>query len=532
MNGLRRVCLLVANFIILNARYLSIKNLTVTTLVVIAGFSVLLSFVSGEYFFKAAREAQLFSLQRVIQVATREIMQELHDQTYDVATALSINGAIPREFSSLLENGDKEKYAKILDDPFITGFVGAYVIELVKVRVYDLQLNLVAESNKGIHGLSKKMPKELYHAAYGRAGTARSKAVFALWQHADKSYYSVLVPLGGIFVSGYLEIVVNPVINLVKISEKMDSPVSIRSGINPDKVYYSPTKPIETLLPIEYTLWTDSGAPAYLLTSYENIAKLSEGVRETVFNTILIFVAVVIVVLLISIGLFQRLVFNPMQMMLKQIRLVTDGDISRDLKVNGVAEIAILAEEFNKMAREVRYREDELMRLSVIDGLTQIANRRKFDEVLNREYYIGCRTGRPLSILMIDIDYFKLFNDTYGHLAGDNCLQRVAVALEASVCRPTDLVARYGGEEFAIILADTPENGENVVAEKILKEIAALDIDHEGSKVSDKLTVSIGGYTLKPAANYDPPYVVAEADKSLYQAKGEGRNRFVLRSES
>ena len=501
-------------------------------MVVIAGFSVLLSFVSGEYFFKAAREAQLFSLQRVIQVATREIMQELHDQTYNVATALSVKGAIPEEFSGVLNEGDKEKFSKTLDDPFITGFFGAYIVELEKVRTYDLQLNLVAESNKGIQNLPAKMPNALYQEAYGREGSARTKAIFGLWKHADKSYYSVFVPLGGIFVTGYVEIVVNPVNNLVKLSEKMDSPFSIRSGINPDKIYYAPKKPVEKLLPIEYTLQTNSGEPAYLLTSYENIAKLSEGVRETVFKTIMIFVAIVMVVLLISIGLFQQLLFNPMNMMLKQIRFITDGDISRDLQVNGVAEIAILAEEFNKMAREVRYREEELMRLSVIDGLTQIANRRKFDEVLNREYYIGCRTGRPLSVLMIDIDYFKPFNDTYGHLAGDKCLQKVAAALEAAVCRPTDLVARYGGEEFVIILADTPENGENVVAEKIIKEIAVLDIDHEGSTVSDKLTVSIGGYTLTPVANYDPPYVVAEADKSLYQAKREGRNRFILRSES
>lgn len=500
-------------------------------MVVISGFSVLLSFVSGEHFFKAAREAQLYSLNRVIQVATKEIMQELHDQTYNVATAFSVSGAIPEKFNGVLNTESKAEFIISLDDPFITGFVGAYVIELVKVRAYDLQFNLVAQSSKGIKHLPAAMPKAIHQNAYGREGSARSKAVYGLWKHAEKSYYSVLVPIGGIFVSGYLEIVVNPVINLVKLSEKMGSPVSIRSGINPDKVYYAPKKSVASLLPIEYTLWTEAGEAAYLLTSYENIAKLSEGVRETVFNGILVFVVIVFIVLLVSIGLFQRFLFTPMGMMMKQIRLITDGDISRDLQVKGVAEIVILAEEFNKMAREVRYREEELKRLSVIDGLTQIANRRKFDEVLNREYYIGCRTGRTLSVLMIDIDYFKPFNDTYGHLAGDDCLQKVARALEASVCRPTDLVARYGGEEFVIILADTPEDGESVVAEKIIQEIAALDINHSGSLVSDKLTVSIGGFTLKPAANHNPAYVIAEADAMLYRAKEAGRNQFKLRNE-
>lgn len=492
---------------------------------------MLLSFVSGDYFFKAASDAQLYSLNRVIQVAAREIMQDLHDQTYDVATALSVSGAIPQKFDVMYSRDNKDDLIRSLDDPMITGFVGAYIIDLVKVRVYDIQLDYVAESNKGIKGFPTSMPKEIYQLAYGREGTERTKAVHGLWQHEEKSYYSMLVPLGGIFVSGYLEIVVDPVNNLLKLSEKMNSPVSIRSGIRHDKVYYSPQKSVEALLPIEYTLWTASGKAAYLLTSYEDIANLSNEIKVTVFNTILIFVAVVLVVLVISIGLFQRFLFKPMKLMLKQIRLITDGDISRDLQVKGVVEIALLANEFNKMAREIRLREEELMRLSVIDGLTQIANRRKFDEVLNREYYIGCRTGRRLSVLIIDIDYFKVFNDTYGHLAGDNCLQRVAEALESSVCRPTDLVARYGGEEFVIILADAPDNADNVVARKIIKEIALLDIDHVGSMVSNKLTVSIGGFTFKPTADHNPAYVIAEADKLLYQAKEAGRNQFKLRSE-
>lgn len=514
----------------MHIRRLSIKNLTISILIVIGLFSVLVSFISGDHFFKAAREAQLYSLNRVIQVATREIMQELHDQTYDIATTLSIKGTIPSAFGKSLDSSNRERLIRALDDPFITGFVGAYVVELVKVRAYDLNLEFVAESNQGIGGLPQQIPQTLYRQGHGRKGGARMQAISGLWQHADKSYYSVLVPMGGIFISGYLEIVVNPVLNLVKLSEKMDSPVSIRSGINPDMLYYKPTKPIDNLLPIEYVLKTDQGTPAYLLTSYEDIAKLSEGVKDTVFSTIFMFVGLVLVVLFIAILLFQLFLFNPLNLMLKQIRHITDGDTSRDLRVDGLKEIAVLAEEFNKMTREVRSREEELTRLSVIDGLTRIANRRKFDEVLKNEYLIGCRTCKPLSVLMIDIDYFKCFNDTYGHLAGDECLKKVAAALQGCVYRPTDLVARYGGEEFAVILPDTPENGEHVVAEKIMAEIARLAIVHDGSEVDAHLSVTIGGYTLVPSVQHDPAFIVAQADKSLYQAKAAGRNRFIIRS--
>ena len=512
---------------------LSIKSLTITILIVIAGFSVLLSFVSGDYFFKAARESQVYSLQRVIQVATKEIMQELYEQTYDVASTLSVEGNILNEFTNVNKTDGMTKLVTALEDPFITGFVGAYIIELVQIRVYDLELKLMAESKTGVQGLPQQMPDSLYQLAYERKGIARTKTIYSLWLHADEPYYSVLVPMGGVFVSGYLEVVVNPVNNLLKLSGKMDSPVSIQGGINTDKIYYEPDTPVTSLLPIEYVLETNLGTPAYLLTSYENIAKLSEGVRQTVFDTISIFIGLVLIVLFIAIWLFQLFLFRPINLVLSQIRNITEGDDEpNDLKIKGVTEITILAEEFHKMAKKIRSREKALRQLSTIDELTKIANRRKFDEILKNEYLLGCRSGRPLSILMIDIDYFKLFNDTYGHIAGDDCIRAVAAAIKTSLHRPADSVARYGGEEFAVILPDTTESGERVTAEKIMREIAKLNIPHSTSMVDDKITVSIGGYSVVPSIQDDPVFIVAEADKSLYQAKDAGRKQCVLRSEA
>ena len=459
-------------------------------------------------------------------------MQELHDQTYDIATALSVKGAIPEEFRKAVKSKDKEKFIKTLDDPFITGFVGAYIVDLVKVRAYDLKLKLVAESNQGLQDLPQQIPETLYQQGHNRKGSARTKAISGLWQHADKSYYSVLVPIGGIFVSGYLEVVVNPVNNLIRLSKKMDSPMSIRSGINPNTIYHESKEPIAKLLPIEYILKTDLGVPAYLLTSYEDIAKLSEGVNETVFSTISTLVVLVLIMLFVAIWLFQLFLFKPVNIMLNEIRNITGGDISRDLQVKGLAEIANLAEEFNKMTKEIRSREEELTRLSVIDGLTSIANRRKFDETLKNEYINSCREQKPLSVLMLDIDYFKHFNDAYGHLAGDDCLKRVAAVLQGTIYRPADLVARYGGEEFAIILTNTTTDGAHVVAQNIIQGIAGLNIPHSGSKVDKNITISIGGYTMIPSTDQDPMFIVSEADKLLYQAKEAGRNQFKLQGES
>lgn len=168
----------------------------------------------------------------------------------------------------------------------------------------------------------------------------------------------------------------------------------------------------------------------------------------------------------------------------------------------------------------------ELERLARMDGLTQVANRRSFDEYLKQEWE-NVGSGRSsLSLILCDIDYFKSFNDTYGHQAGDICLRKVAKAIERAVKRSTDLVARYGGEEFAIILPNTNEVGVQQVAVEIQREIEELGIPHSQSIVSEYITLSLGVASINSTRNTHPDMLVATADQGLYQAKYKGRNRF------
>ncbi|MEL7359229.1 MAG: diguanylate cyclase [Cyanobacteria bacterium J06560_6] len=171
---------------------------------------------------------------------------------------------------------------------------------------------------------------------------------------------------------------------------------------------------------------------------------------------------------------------------------------------------------------------EELARLARMDGLTQVANRRSFDEYLAQEWEnIG--SGRSaLSLILCDIDYFKSFNDTYGHQAGDVCLRRVAKAIEHAVKRNTDLVARYGGEEFAIILPNTNEAGVQQVAKEIQKAVETLNVPHSQSDVSECITLSLGLASISCTTNAHPDMLVASADQGLYQAKYNGRNRFCI----
>ncbi|NJO66934.1 MAG: PAS domain-containing protein, partial [Leptolyngbyaceae cyanobacterium RM1_405_57] len=172
----------------------------------------------------------------------------------------------------------------------------------------------------------------------------------------------------------------------------------------------------------------------------------------------------------------------------------------------------------------------ELQHLANLDGLTQIANRRGFDEHLQREWNRLTREAAPLSLLLCDIDHFKLYNDTYGHIAGDQCLRHIARAIAETLKRPADLVSRYGGEEFAVILPNTAAEGATQVAEFIQAKVQQLQIDHGRSPIVPYITVSVGIATTIPVQQVLPDALVALADEALYQAKAQGRNAYRLYS--
>lgn len=171
--------------------------------------------------------------------------------------------------------------------------------------------------------------------------------------------------------------------------------------------------------------------------------------------------------------------------------------------------------------------QDELQRLATRDGLTGVANRRSFDTALNTECRRVSREARALSLLMIDVDYFKRYNDTYGHLAGDECLRQVAETMAQVTQRASDTVARYGGEEFAILLPATEPQGAVIVAERLRAAIEGLALPHAGSDVGPHVTVSIGVASIDPARAGPPTELIGAADAALYAAKMQGRNRVV-----
>jgi len=164
----------------------------------------------------------------------------------------------------------------------------------------------------------------------------------------------------------------------------------------------------------------------------------------------------------------------------------------------------------------------------MLDGLTGLTNRRAFDVALDQEWARAATYGEPLGLVLCDIDYFKRFNDVYGHPTGDACLQSVAAVLYDGAASPRAVAARYGGEEFALLLPGVTAADAVRVAEGLCAAVSALDVPHAGSHVSSHVTLSLGVALLTPVPSSRPGVLVRAADNALYQAKGMGRNRVVL----
>ena len=174
----------------------------------------------------------------------------------------------------------------------------------------------------------------------------------------------------------------------------------------------------------------------------------------------------------------------------------------------------------------VKRQADALRALTLTDSLTGVANRRAFDERLHAEWRRCARAGLPVALILVDVDHFKLYNDHYGHQAGDASLVQVAAALRRSAGRPQDLVARYGGEEFAILLPQLGTSGAEGVARRLRDELAMLDMPHAASPTAGRITASMGLACMVPRESQSATALVAAADALLYQAKAGGRNQY------
>lgn len=508
---------------------ISLKTLTVSILIVLGLVSIFLLFITTLYFRDAALKSQRQSLSRVMDVASQEVLKQLHAQAFGLGSSFQNR---PEFRAALEKNRQGEGDAalrEVLDDPIVKGFVGAATVDLVKLRVYDLNLRLVAQSETGIAGLSPRLAPSLLDQAIGRSGAERLKALGGLWISPVGPLYSVLVPIGGLKLVGYLEVVANPTFNLAAVAEMTRMPLTLYSVSG--KILYqsedAKSAQGEKMLTVKYMLRTVNWEDAYLLEGLDDVTQLNADMARSGIIGILAFITLIGACVLVGVWFFNRYLFQPIRNMQNEMERSAQGDLSVTVGQHTLKEFDALGAAFNTMARKVESQIHELQRLSSVDGLTGVNNRRQFDLSLQSEWLRAQRGSQELSLLMLDVDFFKQYNDTYGHLGGDDCLRMVSALLRDSVQRPSDVVARYGGEEFAILLPDTPMQGAQFLAFKIAAELARLNLPHASSSLGGRVTLSIGCATCRVKPECRPEMLVVAADRALYQAKVMGRDRVV-----
>lgn len=188
-------------------------------------------------------------------------------------------------------------------------------------------------------------------------------------------------------------------------------------------------------------------------------------------------------------------------------------------------ELRALIRQRDELIEKLQGQNEEIRMLSRQDPLTLLPNRRYFNDVMEREWASAQRNRNEMSIVMLDIDFFKFYNDIYGHQAGDSCIEIVARTLKSCIQRKSDLVARYGGEEFIAILPQTDEQSALIIANNMCREVEAMQLPHEGSQIAKVVTISVGVSTCTPESGWASDILIKQADKALYQAKEQGRNR-------
>lgn len=240
-------------------------------------------------------------------------------------------------------------------------------------------------------------------------------------------------------------------------------------------------------------------------------------------------VSIIALLFLLSVVVFLQTKFiRRLKLLDSLVRHHLDGK-KTDIMVSGNDEISDIANTFNSFVTKIEHQNEILQNLSLTDGLTGIANRRALDERLLHTLNAGLRHSWPTTIMLLDVDYFKKYNDKYGHAQGDECLIEVAAILSAEMQRENDFVARYGGEEFVCVLDDTGSAGAHKVADRIISAMAKHKLPHGESEVASYVTLSIGVVTYYPvnANRGEPLELLQKADKALYAAKNKGRNTYV-----
>ncbi|NOQ90660.1 MAG: HAMP domain-containing protein, partial [Gammaproteobacteria bacterium] len=481
---------------------ISIKSSTIAIFGMIGITAIVLSLFAGTYFKQAALGAQMSSLSRVIEVASQEMLKKVRNRTFDLGMKLGHSRELISAVNAYTNSADaanKKQLIKLLDDPFVNGFVGVYEIDLNKIRVYNMDLEFVAESSAGRENLDNQLADYISNMVINRKTPDRLKAIDSLWMSSQGPLFSTLVPLGGLRPVGYLEVVVNPVFNLPDIGKITKTPVHFYS-MSGNQLDSNDQKITNGLLPVAFTLHASDGAPAFKIIGYENIKELSREMDQTQTVTITGFLLLSLSMLLFALWLFNRFLFAPVSRMIADMEKITHGKLELTVNNKGLREFHIFADAFNSMTEQVRMRTNDLQRLLDLDDSALMC----FDHDNDAVYFNEGATSLfgYSSDEIIDLDIDELFIDDIVELLKDadydgsfqgslhtllNCKHKDGHAfLRHASINTLDVMGQSG---YAIALSTDTDNEDTAssqndqrlnVVEQTLSSLLALAHDNPG----------------------------------------------------
>ncbi len=350
-------------------RRISIKQLTIAVLAFMGGCTIVLSVVSASFFRQAALKSQEETLIRIVDLSAKQSLQALEAQVIDMGRGAKKE--LSRGLSKLKRKpGDTDAMAAMLaalDEQFHQRFVTAGILDLKKLRVYDLDLNMVTESQEGAVGLGSTLPQSIYDLAKPRKGAKRLKAITGLWMSRQGPMFSALVPLGGLRISGYLELVVNPSHNLASVANIVQLPLTIDS-LDGRQLFQSENwseLQTDTSLSISYELKSAAGEPMLKLLMLEEMKAFYDDMSATQLFVIVAFSVLVVISILLSLWLLTRHLFAPMQQLLKQMDRAAHGDLTVQVQPNGLRELVMFGEGLAGLISKFRQQVEAITRNSI-----------------------------------------------------------------------------------------------------------------------------------------------------------------------
>lgn len=517
---------------------LSIRTIMGLVVGLMGLISLVLAISSGELHSRLAFDNQRDYLIDLVKLKSDSVLEDLKDTSGDLALSLQRS----KEFRDALKASESLSLTRQLNNQFHQYFVTAEVIRLEKIIIFNPDFITIAESTEGesITQGTATCPSLLEHTQQ-RQGAQRFRIISDLCIFDKQAFHSVIVPVGGLHLLGYLEIITKPAINLSTIKDSLGMPIRISrpdGNILFTSDDWQESGSNENSLIATHQLKTDSNDTALHISVRHNIEPLNNLIQKTRLLVIIVAGIITLIAALISLFVLRKTSLNPLHELTRQVRKLHGNrkKLSEKVTIGGTREIRELATSFNAMTGELDSLYHALEKMAFTDSLTQLPNRNLFHQRLQEDVHHNTTGSQNFALLLMDLNRFKVVNDTLGHHVGDVLLQQVGMRLQMAL-RDTDLlsridpecideddkkhmVARLGGDEFSAIL---PEAGDKesitIVAQKLIESMQpAFTVD------GNKLVIGISiGIAIYPEHGTDMHTLMRRADVAMYHAKKLGQ---------